>query len=76
MGVTYVPKEIKELAGHKNMKPNIFRVQASNSIMCRYIFIRFIDFMFTSKSLIDFTNFFSSYDFKKNDSIISSYFKD
>ena len=36
----------------------------------------FIGFMFTSKTLIDYTNFFSSYDFKKIDSIILSYFKD
>ena len=37
-GVKYVPKEIKELVGHKNMKPNIFKVQASNSIMCGWIY--------------------------------------
>ena len=36
--VKYVPKEIKELVGHKSMKPNIFKVQASNSIMCGWIY--------------------------------------
>ena len=41
-GVKYVPKEIKELVGHKNMKPNIFKVQASNSIMYGWIYLFYI----------------------------------
>ena len=49
-------------------------MQADNSIMCEYFFIGFIDFMFEGRSLIDFTSFFSSYDFKKNQ-IILDYFK-
>ena len=51
----------------KNQKKNIFRIQADNSIMCRYFYIGFIDFMFEVRSFIDFTSFFSPYDFKKND---------
>ena len=43
--------------------------------MCGYFCIGFIDFMFANKSLIDFTGFFSLYDFKKNDAIIPDYFK-
>ena len=74
-GVEHVPKEIKKLIGHKNIKTNIFRIQADNSIMCGCFCIGFIDFMFTGKSLIDFTSLFSPYDFKKNDDIILSYFK-
>ena len=35
--------------------------------MCGYYCILFIDFMLKSKSLIDFTNLFSPYNFKKND---------
>ena len=31
--VEHVPKEIKEFIGNKNIKANIFRVQANNSIM-------------------------------------------
>ena len=31
--------------------------------------------MFKGKSLIDFTNLFSPYDFKKNDKIVLNYFK-
>ena len=74
-GVEHVPKEIKELIGHKNIKRNLFRIQADNSIMCGYFCIGFIDFMLAGKSLIDFTGLFSPDDFKKNDDIILSYFK-
>ena len=74
-GVEHVPKEIKKFIEHKNIKTNIFRIQADNSIMCGYFCIGFIDFMLAGKSLIDFTNLFSPYDFKKNNNIISSYFK-
>ena len=70
------PEEIKEFIGNKNIKTNIFRVQASNSIRCGYFCIGFIDFMFENKKLTDFTSFFSSYDFEKNGSIILSYLKE
>ena len=73
-GVEHVPKEIKRFIGHKNTKKNIFRIQAGNSIMCRYFCIGFIDFMFAGKRSIDFTSLFSPYDFKKNDKIILNYF--
>ena len=43
--------------------------------MCGYFYIRFIDFMFAGRSLIDFISFFPPYDFKKNDKIILNYFK-
>ena len=38
--------------------------------MCGYFCIKFIGFMFAGKSLIDFANLFSPYDFQKNDKII------
>ena len=74
-GLEHVPKEIKKFIGHKNIKTNIFRIQADNSIICEYVCIGFIDFMFAGKSLIDFTSIFSPYDFKKNNDIILSYSK-
>ena len=43
--------------------------------MCGYFCIGFIDFMLAGKILTDYTNLFSLHDFKKNDSIILSYFK-
>ena len=72
-GVEHVPEEIKEFIRNKT---NIFRVQANDSVMCGYFCIGFIDFMLAGKKLTDFTSLFSPYDFKKNDNIILSYFKD
>ena len=51
-GVEHVPKEIKKFIGNKDIKINIFRIQAYNSIMCGYFCIGFIDFMFANKTLI------------------------
>ena len=75
-GVEYVPEEIKEFIENKNIKANIFRVQANNSVMCGYFCIGFIDFMLAGKKLTDFTSLLSPHDFKKNANIILSYFKD
>ena len=74
-GVEYIPEEIKEFVGNKNIKANIFRVQANDSVMCGYFYIGFIDFMSAGKRLTDYTNLFSHHDSKKNDNIILSYFK-
>ena len=76
-GVEHVPKELimHPTIEHKNIKTNIFRMQADNSIMCGYFCIGFINFMFANKTLTDFTGLFSPYDFKKNDKIILNYFK-
>ena len=59
----------------KNIKANIFRVQANNSVMCGYFCIGFIDFMLAGKKLTDYTNLFSPYDFNKSDQIILSILK-
>ena len=63
-GVEHAPEEIKGFIGNKDMKANIFRIQLSNSIMCGYFCIGFIDFMLAGKKLTDFTSFFSPYDLK------------
>ena len=75
-GVEYVPEEVKEFIGNKNIKANIFQVQENDSVMCGYFCIGFIDFMLAGKKLTDYTNMFSPHDSKKNDDIILSYFKD
>ena len=75
-GVEHVPEEIKEFVGNKNIKANIFRVQANSSVMCGYFCTGFIDFMLAGKKLTDFTTLFSPYDFEKNGNIILNYFKD
>ena len=59
---------------NKNIKTNIFGIQAYDSIMCGYFCIGFIDFMFEGKSLIEYTNLFSPNDFKRNDDTILKYF--
>ena len=74
-GVEHVPEEIKEFIENKNIKANIFRVQANDSAMYGYFCIEFIDFMLAGKKLTDYSNLFSSHDFKKNDNIILPYFK-
>ena len=75
-GVENIPEEITEFIRNKNIKANIFRVQANNSVMCGYFCIGFIDFMLAGKTLTDYTILFSPHDFNKNDQIILSYFKD
>ena len=67
-GVEHSPKEIIKFIKNKNIKTNIFRIQAYDSIMCEYYCIGFIDFMFKGKSLTYFTNL-SQNNFKKNDDI-------
>ena len=69
-GVEHVPKEFIKFFKNKDIIANIFRLQAYDSIMCGYFCIKFIDYMFDDKALIDYTNLFSPNDFKKNDTII------
>ena len=73
-GVEHIPKEIRTFIGNKNIKTNIFRIQAYDSIMCGYFCIGFIDFMLAGKTLTEFTNLFSPNNFKNNDNIILNYF--
>ena len=74
-GVEHVPEEIKEFIGNKNIKTNIFWVQANDSVMYGYFCIGLIDFMLARKKLTDYTSLFSPHDSKKKDNIILSYFK-
>ena len=73
-GVEHIPKEIEKCVKNKNIKANIFRVQAYDSIMCGYFCIGFINFMFKGKSLTNYKNIFSPNNFKRNDDIILNYF--
>ena len=58
-GVEHIPKEIKAFINNKNIKTNIFRIQAYDSIMCGYFCIGFINFMLKGNTLTEFTNLFS-----------------
>ena len=61
--VEHIPKEIKTFISNKNIKINIFRIQAYDSIMYGYFCIGFIDFMLAGKTWTDFTNLFSPNNF-------------
>ena len=75
-GVEHIPKEIKTFINNKNIKTNILRIQAYDSIMCGLFCIGLIDFMLAEKILTEFTNISSPNNFKKNDNIILNYFYD
>ena len=73
-GVEHIPKEIKVFINNKNIKTNIFRIQANDTIMCGYFCTGFIDFMLAEKTLSEYTNLISPNSFKKNDDIFLNYF--
>ena len=62
-GIEYIPKEVKAFIGNKNIKTNIFKMQAYDSVMCGYFCIGFINFMLEGKTLTDFSNIFSPNNF-------------
>ena len=67
-GVEHIPKEIKAFIDRfLSITTNIFSIQVYDSIMCGYFCIGFIDFMFSGKTLTEFTNLFSPNNFKKNE---------
>ena len=80
-GVEHIPKEIKVFINrplssalqNKNIKTNVFWIQAYDSTMCRYFCIGFTEFMLAGKTLTEYTNLFSPNNFKKNDDIILNY---
>ena len=72
-GVEHIPKEIINFI--ENLKTNICRIQAYDSIMSGYFCIGFIDFMLKGKSLLDYINLFSPNDYPENNKIILKYFQ-
>ena len=70
----HIPEEIKIFIVNKNIKTNIFRIQAFDSVKCGYFCIGFIDFMLKVKNLAAFNKLFSPNSFLKNDDIILNYF--
>ena len=65
----------KKITVNKNIITNIYRIQACNSTMCGYFGIGFSDFMLKGKGLLEYTIFFYSNDYEKNDEIILKYFQ-
>ena len=58
-GVEHIRKEIIIFIDKSIVVTNVFRIQAYDSVMCRYFCIGFIDFMLADKTLTDFTTFFT-----------------
>ena len=75
-GVEHVAEEIKEFVRNKSIIAIFFWVQANDWMMCGYFCTGFIDSMLACKKLTDFMSMFSPYDFKNNDNITLTYFKD
>ena len=73
-GVEYFPKEIKNFIDNKNIITNIDRIQAYQSIMCRYFCIGFVDFMLKGKCLLEYANLLSPKQYQKKD-VILKYFQ-
>ena len=75
-GNEYVPQEVLNKIKYKSITHNISRIQDSESIMCEFYCIAFIEYMLSRKTLLDNTNLFCRNDYKKNDKIIYKFFKD
>ena len=73
-GAEHIAEEIRTFIGNKNIKTNIFRIEAYDSIMCGYFCIGLIDFMLAGKTFTEFTNIFWPNNFQKNDDITLNYF--
>ena len=73
--VEHILKRNKKCIGNKNIIINVYRIQAYNSIICRYFCIRFTNFMLKGKSFLDYTNLFSPNEYEKKDKIILRYFQ-
>ena len=74
-GIEHIPKETEHAIVNKEIKASIFRIQAYDSNICRYYCIEFINYMLKGKFLLDYTNLFSPNNFKKDDQIIKTIFK-
>ena len=64
-GVEHIPTEIKIFINNKNIKPNIFRIQACDSIMCGYFCNGFIGFMLAGKTLLNLQIIFHQISLRK-----------
>ena len=65
-GIEYNLQEVLKKIKDKSITYNIFRIQSDNSAMCEVYCIAFIEFMISGKTLLDYTNLFSSDDYRKN----------
>ena len=69
-GIEHIPNEVLRFLRKKDIDSNIFRVQSKKSVLCGYFCIKFLEYMFSGKTLTEYTNLFSPTDFKKNDKVV------
>ena len=72
--VERIPKEMQAFIKKRNIKTNISRIQAYDSLMCEYFCIGFINYTLKGKSLTEYTNLFSPNCIKRNGDIVLNYF--
>ena len=75
LGVEHILKGIRKFIENKNVKTNIYRIKAYDSIMCRFFGMEFIDFMLQGKSLLEYTNLFCPNEYKKKENMMLDYFQ-
>ena len=75
-GIEYIPQEVLSKVKDKSITHNIFRIQYDDSIVCRFYYIAFIEYMIAGKTLLGYTNLFSPNNCNKNGKIIYKCFKD
>ena len=71
----YIPKEVRKNNRHQKYHNKIYRIQANNLIICRYLCIVFSNFMLNGKRLLGYAHLFSPNEYEKNDKIILKYFQ-
>ena len=75
-GMEYIPQGALNKIKDKSITPNIFRMQADDSIMWGFYCITLIEYTIAGKTLLDYTNLFCPNDYKMNGKIIYKYSKD
>ena len=61
-GIEHILKEVQKFRGDKNTIPNIYRIQADDSIMCGHFHGRFIDFIWRYYATFKVRKFESLYE--------------
>ena len=69
--IEYIPQKVLKKIKCKSITRNIFRIQSNVSIIST-----FIEYMISGKTLLDYTNLFTLFDYQKNDKTIYKYFQE
>ena len=75
-GIEYIPQEVLSKIKDKPLTHNIFRIEDDGFIAYGFCCIAFIEYMIEVKTFLNYTNLFCTNDYKNNDKIIHTYFKE